>query len=105
MTMVQGNVTAITVEHWIKALQTGVIAGIVAIILSFTQLEEFRDNRYATAGITGFLTAVADYVTHPTHFGGLTTEALVTGIAAGLLCFTFARTQSPTSTTTPPQTK
>jgi hypothetical protein len=90
MVMVQGNIAAITPEHWIKAFQTGILAGIGAVILSFAPINEWRDNKYTIAGTTGFVTAIADYLTHPTHFGGPTTEALVTGMAAGLLCIVFS---------------
>jgi hypothetical protein len=48
------------------------------------------DNKYTIAGLTGFATAVADYLIHPTHFGGEFTEALVTGLAAGLLCLALS---------------
>jgi hypothetical protein len=49
------------------------------------------------AGIIGFFTAVADMMTHPTHFGGPSTEAIVTGIGAGLLCLTMCKVWSKNS--------
>jgi hypothetical protein len=30
-------------------------------------------------------------MTHPTHFGGPSTEAIVTGIGAGLLCLVMSK--------------
>jgi hypothetical protein len=90
LTMVQGNVAAITPEHWLVALKTGGLAGLGAVLVSFIPNEELRENKYLVAGIVGFCTAVADFIVHPTHFGGEHTEALVTGVAAGLLCIAFS---------------
>ena len=90
MTMVQGDITVITPAHWIVALKTGIIAGVGAVLVSFIQNEELRENSYLNAGVVGFMTAVADFIVHPSHFGGQHTEALVTGIAAVLLCITFS---------------
>lgn len=90
MVMVQGNALALSVNHWIKACETGALAGLIMVGLSFTPRKDLMDNKYAVAGLTGFATAVADYFIHPTHFGGEFTEALVTGIAAGLLCLALS---------------
>jgi hypothetical protein len=90
MMMVQGNVLALTFTHWLKALQTGAITGLLAVIVSFSGRKELQDNKFVIAGLTGFLTAIADYATHPSHFGGETTEALATGVAAGLLCLALS---------------
>ena len=49
---------------------------------------------FAMAGAIGFFTAVADMMTHPTHFGGPSTEAIVTGVGAGLLCLTMSKVWS-----------
>jgi sorbitol-specific phosphotransferase system component IIC len=90
MVMVQGNPLALSLGHWLKACQTGAIAGLIMVGLSFTPRKDLMDNKYTIAGLTGFATALADYFVHPTHFGGEFTEALVTGIAAGLLCLAFS---------------
>jgi len=90
MVMVQGNPLALSLGHWLKACQTGAIAGLIMVCLSFTPRKDLMDNKYTIAGLTGFATAVADYLIHPTHFGGEFTEALVTGLAAGLLCLALS---------------
>jgi sorbitol-specific phosphotransferase system component IIC len=90
MVMVQGNPLALSLGHWLKACQTGAIAGLIMVGLSCTPRKDLMDNKYTIAGLTGFVTALADYFVHPTHFGGEFTEALVTGIAAGLLCLAFS---------------
>ena len=90
MLMVQGNVLALTIPHWIKALQVGGLTGLLAVIVSFSERKELQDNKFVIAGLTGFLTTVADFVLHPSHFGGQSTEAIVTGIGAGLLCLALS---------------
>ena len=84
--MTQGNLLAMTLGHWGKALQVGVISSIATIMIIIYGNKEWKDNKFAMAGAIGFFTAVADMMTHPTHFGGASTEAIVTGIGAGLLC-------------------
>lgn len=90
MIMVQGNVMSLTFSHWLKALQVGVLTGAMAVLVSLSGRKELQENKFVIAGLTGFLTAVADFMTHPTHFGGPTTEAITTGIAAGLLCLALS---------------
>jgi hypothetical protein len=91
--MVQGNFSAIELKHWVIAVQTGVLTGIIAIAVSFCFREkDWHENKYVLAAITSICTAIADRITHPTHFGNDVSEALVTGMAAGLLCFVMAHT-------------
>jgi hypothetical protein len=89
--MVQGNVLALTLPHWIKAFQTGVLTGACAVCISFFGRKELQENKFVVAGLTGFLTAVSDFFMHPSHFGGPSTEAIVTGIGAGLLCLALSK--------------
>ena len=82
ITMVQGNVLAMGVSHWVIASQTGLAAGAAAVAaLSVANTE----NRWAVAGILGLATAVVDYFVHPGMFGAAATEAIVTGLAAAAL--------------------
>jgi len=92
--MTQGNLIAITLGHWEKALQVGVIASIATVALIIYGNQNLSDNKFAMAGAIGFFTAVADMMTHPTHFGGPSTEAIVTGVGAGLLCLTMSKVWS-----------
>lgn len=92
--MTQGNVLSLTLGHWGKALQVGLIASLATIFLLKIHKEDLTDNKYVMAGIIGIFTAVADLTTHPTHFGGITTEAIVTGIGAGLLCICMSHLRS-----------
>ena len=88
--MTQGNLLAITLGHWSKALQVGVIASVATLAVVIYGNKDWSDNKFAMAGIIGFFTAVADTITHPTHFGGASTEAICTGIGAGLLCLAMS---------------
>ena len=93
MAMVQGNVTAITSGHWIKALETGASTGLLVIAASLAFKEkEIYENKYVISALTSIATMIADYAMHPSHFGGPSTEAIVTGLAAGVLCFIMAKT-------------
>jgi len=89
--MTQGNVLAITIGHWLTALKTGFLTGIMAVAVAIFGNQKMQDNKFVVAGITGFLTAIADLVIHPSHFGGANTEAIVTGIGAGLLCLALSQ--------------
>jgi hypothetical protein len=40
---------------------------------------------YGVAGMTGGMCFIADLFVHPTHFGGYTTEAIVTGALTGMI--------------------
>lgn len=82
ITMVQGNVLAIGIGHWVVASQTGLFAGaasVAALALAKT------DNRWAVSGILGVVTAVVDYFVHPGMIGGAATEAIITGAGAAAL--------------------
>ena len=88
MLMVQGDVTAVALKHWIIAGKVGLLTGLILLGFSFTKyFDDISNNNYSMAGLVALATAVADYNTHATHFGGATTEAIVTGLAAGLLWF------------------
>ena len=91
MMMTQGKILAITIGHWLTALKTGFLTGIMAVAVAVFGNQKMQDNKFVVAGITGFLTAIADLVVHPSHFGGANTEAIVTGIGAGLLCLALSQ--------------
>ena len=87
VTMVQGNLLALGLSHWIIASQTGLVAGTAAataITLAKT------DNRWVLAGILGLSTAIVDYFVHPGMIGeAAATEAIVTGLGAAVLSYTL----------------
>lgn len=84
ITMVQGNLLALGLSHWLIASQTGFAAGSItalAILLSKT------DKRWLISLLLGVITAIVDYFVHPGMFGTAVTEAIVTGIGAAFLSY------------------
>lgn len=78
-----GNVWSFV--HWTTALQTGLVTGILALLLSFTPARKLFRNRFGNALIVGCLTAVADVFSHPNHYGIAYSEALATGAVSFVL--------------------
>ena len=84
VTMAQGNLLAMTVSHLVIASQTGVIAAAIAsagILLTNTR------KRWLISAVLGMTTAIVDFYVHPGMFGSAATEAIVTGLAAGILSY------------------
>jgi hypothetical protein len=84
LVMVQGNIWLATIGHVQKALETGLITGAGVLILSLLTHKWFS-NKYAVAAITGGMCFFADLIIHPSHFGGFTTEAIVTGALTAII--------------------
>lgn len=82
--MVQGNILALSMGHLIIATQTGIIAGLLAFVV--TVIARFN-NPWMIALVLGVSTTIVDYMVHPGSFGGVATEAIVTGLGAGLLSY------------------
>jgi hypothetical protein len=78
-----GNV--LSPVHWMTALQTGLVAGAIVLVLSFTPMRRVFRNRFGNAAIVAILTALADVFSHPDHYGDGYVEAVATGIVSGLL--------------------
>ena len=86
MLMVQGNALALTMAHWLTALKTAGLVGVVLVLLSLSpKTKAIRDNNYSMAGLVALVTALADFNIHASHYNGVTTEALMTGLCTGLL--------------------
>ena len=69
-------------EHWTTALQTGLFTGILALLLSFTPARKLFGDRFGNAIIVGFLTAIADAISHQNHadpYSIAYSEHIVTG--------------------------
>ena len=80
--MVQGNVLALGVGHWIVASQTGVAAGGLATVALWASGGR---GRWVVAGGLAVATGIVDYLVHPGGFGPVVAEAAVTGVGAGAL--------------------
>jgi hypothetical protein len=78
-----GNV--FSAVHWTTALRTGLVTGVVALLLSFTPVARLYSNRYGNALVVGSITAFGDAYSHPNHYGFLHAEALLTGAVSAAL--------------------
>ena len=74
-----------SVAHWTVALQTGLVTGILAVLLTFTPVARLYANRYGNALVVGLLTMLGDAYSHANHYGIPFAEAIVTGLISGLL--------------------
>jgi hypothetical protein len=105
VTMVQGNILAITLGHWIIASQTGIVAGAIAsaIVLMWR-----ASKPWMVAAVLGLATGIVDFFIHPGEFGSFVTEAIVTGVGAAALSYlvsiTMMRLRSRFSPVTPHST-
>lgn len=82
LTMVQGNILALGVGHWVIASQTGVAAGVLATVALWASGGR---GRWVVAGGLAVATGIVDYLVHPGGFGPIVAEAIVTGAGAGAL--------------------
>jgi hypothetical protein len=80
--MVQGNIFSLSLFHLSIAAQTGLFAGITTFLMIYvTKLH----SRWYIALLLGIITAVVDFAVHPGMFGNIVTEAIMTGVGAGVL--------------------
>lgn len=84
VTMVQGNILAMTLSHWLIASQTGVVAGAIA---SIAIIVASTSKRWVISIMLGTTTAVVDFMMHPGNFGPVAFEAIVTGVGAAALSY------------------
>lgn len=83
LTMVQGNVLALGLSHWIVASQTGLLAG--AIVGTTVIAAELR-KPWLVSLVLGGVTTFVDMVVHPATFGVASLrEAVITGVGAFVL--------------------
>lgn len=75
----------LSLPHWTLALQTGLLTGVLALVLTFTPAARLLANRYGNALMVGMLTVIGDAFSHPGHYGFPGLEALLTGVVSGLL--------------------
>ena len=82
VTMVQGNLLAMTLGHWLIASRTGLLSGAVA---TAALMVAGSTRRWMVAALLAAATFAVDLFSHPSQFGGALTEAAVTGVGAGVL--------------------
>lgn len=84
--MVQGNVLSLSSKHAIIATKTGVITGLIVVVLSFIPFKF-----YLKLPILMFIGCFfADLITHPTHFGHQYSEALCTALLAATFSYVIS---------------
>ncbi|NNE34388.1 MAG: hypothetical protein HKN13_04085 [Rhodothermales bacterium] len=85
ITMVQGNLLALGVAHWIIASQTGLVAGAIA---GTTIVAAKLRKQWVISLMLGVVTATVDFYVHPGMFGAIAiAEAMVTGVGAASLSY------------------
>jgi hypothetical protein len=78
-----GNITS--VAHWTLAFKTGLLTGILAVLLTFTPAAKLNGHRYGNALVVGLLTMLGDAYSHLNHYGIPFAEPVMTGVVSGLL--------------------
>jgi hypothetical protein len=83
LTMVQGNVLALGLSHWIIASQTGLIAG---AIVGTTVIAASLRRPWVVSLALGCVTMVVDFFVHPSTLRiGSLLEPIVSGVGAFVL--------------------
>ena len=77
-----GNI--MSAAHWAIALQTGLLTGLLAVLLTFTPAARLYSHRYGNALVVGCLTAIGDAWSHKSHYRIPILEHLLTGVISGL---------------------
>lgn len=90
LAMTRGDISAIGPEHWLVALTTGSVTGAIGVFISMTPLRVHYGNKWFFALVVFVGTFVADWLAHPSHFGGPFTEALVTATVAAVICLALS---------------
>lgn len=86
MTCMPGSWSNIaSMAHWSIAFKTGLLTGLLAVLLTFTPAAKLYENRYGNAAIVGLLTAIGDTYAHASHYRLPYVEHILTGVVSGLL--------------------
>jgi hypothetical protein len=86
MTCMPGSVAKLwSLPHWGLALQTGLVTGLLAVLLTFTPAARLYGSRWGNALVVAGLTMLGDAWSHANHYGPRYAEALATGAVSGLL--------------------
>src|SRR5579875_1332330 len=86
MTCMPGSWTHVTsLAHWTIAFRTGLLTGLLAVLLTFTPATKLYENRYGNALLVGLLTALGDAYSHASHYANPYVEHILTGAVCGVL--------------------
>ena len=78
-----GNV--LSLAHWAIAFQTGLLTGLLAVLLTFTPAAKLYTHRYGNALIVAVLTTSGDIFSHASRYRNPYVEHIMTGVISGLL--------------------
>ncbi|CAM2145185.1 MULTISPECIES: hypothetical protein [Paraburkholderia] len=85
MTCMPGSwANVMSLAHWAIAFKTGLLTGVLALLLTFTPAARLFANRYGNALLVGCLTTIGDAYSHTSHYRIPVLEHLVTGAISGL---------------------
>ncbi len=86
MTCMPGSLAAVgSLAHWITAAQTGLMTGLLALVLTFTPASRLYQRRWGNAAIVATLTMLGDLWSHAHRDGIRPAEILQTGVVSGVL--------------------
>ncbi|SAK87267.1 hypothetical protein AWB78_04519 [Caballeronia calidae] len=86
MTCMPGSWSNIaSLAHWAVAFRTGLLTGLLAVLLTFTPAAKLYGNRYGNAALVAVLTAIGDTYAHSSHYRLPYVEHILTGAVSGLL--------------------
>ncbi|WP_250537376.1 hypothetical protein [Caballeronia sp. AZ10_KS36] len=73
-----------SLAHWIIAFKTGLLTGLLAVLLTFTPATKLYGNRYGNALLVGLLTALGDAYSHASRYSNPYVEHILTGVVSGI---------------------
>ncbi len=74
-----------SVAHWTIAFHTGLLTGLLAVLLTFTPAAKLYAHRFGNALVVGILTTLGDAYSHTSHYRIPYVEHILTGVISGLL--------------------
>lgn len=85
--MVGGDLSVVSVGHAITASKTGVLTAVAYLLARFIPWR----SEYVALWLLGVLTAFADIIVHPSHYGAEWQEAVITGLVAVWIAFCYEK--------------
>lgn len=86
MTCMPGSLAKIdSLAHWVTAAETGLMTGLLALVLTFTPVSRLHRSRWGSAAVVAALTMFGDSWSHAHRDGIRPAEIVQTGVVAGLL--------------------
>ena len=73
-----------SLAHWTIAFKTGLLTGLLAVLVTFTPAMKLYGNRYGNALLVGLLTALGDAYSHASHYSNPYVEHILTGVVSGI---------------------